>query len=73
MDKDHLIELISNSILYESKNPKKRFNFRFVKRELWPQSCINENVLDEKRVRKKVKGINKNPFNNNEKGWFIIW
>ena len=45
----------------------------FVKRELWPQSCINENVREENRIRRTIKGTNKNPLINNEKGWFIIW
>ena len=45
----------------------------FVKRELWPQSCINENVLEDNSVRRTKKGINRNPLINNEKGWFIIW
>ena len=56
-----------------STNPKKRFNSRFVKREVWPQSCINEYVLEENSIRRQIIGINKKPFNNNEKGWISIW
>jgi len=51
-----------------SKNPKKRFNFRFVKRELCPQSCINENVREENRVKRTIVGTNRNPLINIEKG-----
>ena len=40
----------------------------FVKRELCPQSCINENVRDENRVRRTIKGSNRNPLINNGKG-----
>ena len=34
MDKDHLIELISNSLLYESKNSDSNKNFRDFKNYL---------------------------------------
>ena len=40
----------------------------FVKRELCPQSCINENVLEENRVRRTIKGTNRIPLISNEKG-----
>ena len=33
-----------------SKKTKKRFNWRVVKRELWPQSCINREYLEDSRV-----------------------
>ena len=56
-----------------SKKTKKRFNWRVVKRELWPQSCINREYLEDSRVMRQIIGINKKPFINNVKGWFIIW
>ena len=56
-----------------SRNPKKRLNLRFVKRELWPQSCINENALEENSVRRQIIGNNKKNFIKAVKGWFNIW
>ena len=55
-----------------SKKPKKWFSLRVVKRELWPQSCIKENILKDRSVRKQIIGNNNNPFINNKKGEFII-
>ena len=52
----------------KNSTPNKLFNLRFSNKELCPQSCINENVLEDSSVRRKILGINKNPFINNEKG-----
>ena len=56
-----------------SKNPKKLFNLRFAKRELWHQSCISENFLDESSIRRKRIGPNKKTLMKKKKGEFIIW
>ena len=44
------------------QKPKKLFKERFSNKELCPQSCINENVLEDKRVSKKRMGISKPTF-----------
>ena len=42
--------------------PNILFNDRFSNSELWPQSCINENVLEDKSVNINRFGISKKPF-----------
>ena len=48
------------------------FKERFSNKELCPQSCINENVLEDKRVRRKRMGTNNNPFEICEIGEYTI-
>tara|TARA_Y200000002_G_C22620453_1_gene637918 strand:+ start:256 stop:456 length:201 start_codon:yes stop_codon:yes gene_type:complete len=48
------------------------FNERFSNKELCPQSCINENVLEDKSVRRKRIGINNNPLVIWKRGEYII-
>lgn len=56
-----------------SKNPNKLLNLLFSNKELCPQSCINENVLDDKSVRRQRMGINKNPLDKGKREELIIW
>ena len=48
------------------------FKERFSNRELCPQSCINENVLEDKRVRRIRIGIKSNPFVICKRGEYTI-
>ena len=55
------------------KKPNILFNERFSNKELCPQSCINENVLEDKSVRKNRLGHSKNPFVIEGRLVLIIW
>tara|TARA_B100000945_G_C20169643_1_gene497093 strand:- start:195 stop:395 length:201 start_codon:yes stop_codon:yes gene_type:complete len=48
------------------------FNELFSNKELCPQSCINENVLEDKSVRSTRMGIKKKNFVISNKGELII-
>ena len=54
------------------RDRNKLFKERFSNKELCPQSCINENVLEDRRVRRKKTGINKNPFVICKRGEYTI-
>ena len=59
---DHWTMAFEVCHLINQEKPNILFNERFSNKELCPQSCINENVLEDKSVRKNRLGNSKNPF-----------